>query len=63
MEDSEPKRVNPTLDIIEVNSLRLGGLFIACSERRQLYIEIPKKKKKEIQWSECIKISEVGIKN
>ena len=31
MEASEPKWVNPVLNIIRVNSLRLGGLHIICT--------------------------------
>ena len=37
MEASEPKWVNPILDIIGVNSLRLGGLHIMHKYFNELY--------------------------
>ena len=37
MEDSEPKSVNLKLDIIGVNSLRLGGLHIILQEKLSVY--------------------------
>ena len=43
MEASEPKLVNPVLNIIGVNSLRLGGLHIPYTIHKIKTIKINKK--------------------